>query len=235
MPGISAPPYDEANLGPHVGDDPRAVAANRAALEPVFGRISWLTQAHGDEIVLADPSREPEADGLIIAPGQAGAVMVADCAPVLMAGGEGGNRLGAAVHAGRPGMMRGIAAKAARLLIAAGIDPATITCVIGPTVCGQCYEVPEDMAAEADRRYPGCRVLTRWGTPGIDIRAGIVAQLAPLGVTITQVDACTMEDDRFFSHRGSGGRTGRCAGVLAIPRHSEKVRARSNASAIPSR
>lgn len=218
-----------------MGDDPDLVAANRAALDEHFGPVSWMRQVHGDVLAAADPDSEPEADGLIIAPGQAGAVMVADCAPVLMAGGAGEARLGAAVHAGRPGMMAGIAAKAARHLMECGLEPASITCVIGPTICGRCYEVPEQMAEEAEARYPGSGCVTRWGTPGIDIRAGLVAQLAPLGITIRHVDACTMEDDRFFSHRGSGGRTGRCAGVIAIPRHSEKVRAPSMASAIPSR
>ena len=32
--GVSAAPYDELNLGDHVGDDPAAVADNRAGWRP---------------------------------------------------------------------------------------------------------------------------------------------------------------------------------------------------------
>lgn len=192
-----------------------------------------MEQVHGTDVADADPHREPRADALIVGPGQVGAVMVADCAPVLIAGTTGEVTMGAAVHAGRPGLLGNIASAAVAELVRRGLAPADLTAVIGPTICGACYEVPEELAAKAEEICPPARCITRWGTPGIDIRSGLVHQLTSLGVRVRHVRACTAEDDRFFSHRGSGGRTGRCAGVIAIPRHSDEVRAPNNTSAIP--
>ncbi|MGC1738933.1 laccase domain-containing protein, partial [Mycobacterium sp.] len=43
--GVSARPFDSFNLGDHVGDDPAAVAANRARLAAAIGlgpdRVVW--------------------------------------------------------------------------------------------------------------------------------------------------------------------------------------------------
>lgn len=128
--GISAPPYDGCNLGDHVGDDPAAVAANRAmftgllAGHPPNVRPVWLTQVHGHRVVrlsregvsstggaagelsLVDPltaAAQPEADGAITTePGLACVVMVADCLPVLLAAPQG--RGVAALHAGWRGL-----------------------------------------------------------------------------------------------------------------------------------
>lgn len=53
--GVSAPPYDTFNLGDHVGDDPAAVAANRARLARMLpAPPRWLRQVHGVRVVDAD-------------------------------------------------------------------------------------------------------------------------------------------------------------------------------------
>ncbi|MBZ4623103.1 laccase, partial [Mycobacterium avium subsp. hominissuis] len=52
--GVSKPPFDSFNLGDHVGDDPAAVAANRARLAAALGlkteRVVWMNQVHGDRV-----------------------------------------------------------------------------------------------------------------------------------------------------------------------------------------
>ena len=56
--GVSRVPYDSFNLGDHVGDDPQAVAANRARLARVLGlppeRIVWMEQLHTNNVTVVD-------------------------------------------------------------------------------------------------------------------------------------------------------------------------------------
>ena len=65
---------------------------------------------------------------------------------------------------------------------------------------------------------PGTRSTTSWGTPAVDVGAGVVAQLEALGVTVHDVGAhaCTIEDDRFWSHRRQGGAAGRMGAVVVL-------------------
>ena len=59
--GVSAPPFDSFNLGDHVGDNPSAVAANRARLAAAIGlpdRVVWMNQVHGDRVEVVDGPRD---------------------------------------------------------------------------------------------------------------------------------------------------------------------------------
>src|SRR5690606_15771043 len=52
--GVSAPPFDSFNLGARCGDDPGAVAGNRAALATLAGLPGaphWLRQVHGTGVI----------------------------------------------------------------------------------------------------------------------------------------------------------------------------------------
>ena len=72
-----------------------------------------------------------------------------------------------------------------------------IAAVVGPSVCGRCYEVP---LADARGRRPSVspesqRRVTGPGTPAIDVAAGVVAQLRAAGVDdLTWVPGCARED-----------------------------------------
>ena len=55
--GVSRGAYAGCNLGDHVGDDPAAVAANRARLVAALdgaGPVLWLDQVHGTSVVDSD-------------------------------------------------------------------------------------------------------------------------------------------------------------------------------------
>ena len=89
-----------------------------------------------------------------------------------------------------------------------------ILAVLGPSICGACYEVPEAMRAQVAAREPDCASRTRWGTPAIDVAAGVRAQLRRAGVRhITDVSICTYEDERVYSYRRQGD-VGRLGGVV---------------------
>ncbi len=224
--GVSKPPFATFNLGDHVGDDPAAVAANRRRLARAVGLgsaatggsgggIAWMNQVHGTHVEFVDRVGETldGTDGLVTTtPRLALAVVTADCVPVLMADARAG--VIGAVHAGRVGAQRGIVAQALQAMLDAGAHAEDVSVLLGPAVSGANYEVPEEMAADVERSLPGSRTTTRRGTPGLDLRAGIAAQLGGLGVTAIDIDPrCTVEDPALFSHRRDAP-TGRMASLV---------------------
>ncbi|WP_284226107.1 peptidoglycan editing factor PgeF [Mycobacterium antarcticum] len=215
--GASAPPFDTFNLGDHVGDDPAAVAANRARLATAVGlgedRIVWMNQVHGDRIVDVDgpvAGAVDDTDGLVTAtPGLALAVVTADCVPVLLSDARAG--VVAAVHAGRVGAHKGVVVRAVEAMVARGAHVEDVSVLLGPAVSGRNYEVPDAMADDVEAALPGSRTTTARGTAGLDLRSGLARQLTALGVTAIDVDPrCTVEDPDLFSHRRAAP-TGRLA------------------------
>ena len=206
--GVSVPPFDTFNLGDHVGDDPVAVAANRARLAKATGlgegRVVWMNQVHGDRVEFVENPQArafDDTDALVTArPRLALAVVTADCVPVLMADARAG--VVAAVHAGRVGAQKGVVARALEMMVKAGANAEDVSVLLGPAVSGRNYEVPVAMADEVEAALPGSRTVTAKGTPGLDLRAGIARQLTDLGVTAISVDPrCTVADPTLFSHR----------------------------------
>ncbi|MCZ9347525.1 polyphenol oxidase family protein, partial [Streptomyces sp. TRM76130] len=95
-----------------------------------------------------------------------------------------------------------------------GADPARIVARTGPSVCGRCYEVPEEMRAEVAAAEPAAYAETSWGTPAVDVAAGVHAQLERLGVCDrAHAPVCTLESKDHFSYRRDRT-TGRLAGYV---------------------
>ncbi|CAL9367837.1 Polyphenol oxidase [Actinosynnema sp. ALI-1.44] len=220
--GVSKPPFDSFNLGDHVGDDPAAVAANRRRLAEGIGldvdRLVWMEQVHGRTVQAVDgPQATPleATDAVVTAtPGLALVVLTADCVPVLLGDPEAG--VVAAVHAGRVGARVGVVPAALDKMVELGARKDRVEVLLGPAVCGQCYEVPAEMRADVEKHLPGSAAKSRRGTPSLDLRAGLWQQLADAGVGGIGVDPrCTVEEKTLFSHRRDPG-TGRIAGVVWI-------------------
>ncbi|MFC8568137.1 peptidoglycan editing factor PgeF [Streptomyces sp. NPDC057245] len=219
--GVSAVPYEELNLGGAVGDDPAAVTANRElaakSLDVDPARVVWMNQVHGADAVVVDAPwgdrPVPRVDAVVTAErGLALAVLTADCVPVLLADPVAG--VAAAAHAGRPGLVAGVVPAAVRAMTGLGADPARIVARTGPAVCGRCYEVPEAMRADVSAVVPAAHAETSWGTPALDVSAGVHAQLEDLGVRErAQSPVCTRESQDHFSYRRDRT-TGRLAGYV---------------------
>ncbi|WP_404383424.1 peptidoglycan editing factor PgeF [Knoellia locipacati] len=215
--GVSEPPYAGLNLGGHVGDASDAVRENRIRVARELGvdvsRLVFMDQCHGSDVaaVTDKPAGPLAVDGLVTAePGLALAVLVADCTPVLMSDQEAG--VIGAVHAGRPGMTGRIVAKAVEAMRDLGAR--RIAAVVGPSVCGRCYEVPAEMREAAASVSPEASAVSWTGTPAIDVAAGVVAQLRDAGVEdLSWVPGCAREERSLFSYRRDGT-TGRFAGVI---------------------
>lgn len=218
--GSSRPPYEGLNLGFGVNDDPGAVRANRAALAQACGlqpdQLVFMRQTHSADVWQAERGvQEPPrpVDAMITdVPGQALCVLVADCVPVLIADPVAG--IVGAAHAGREGLAAGVVLALIEAMMEAGATPARTYAVTGPSICGRCYEVPPQLQARVSALVPAARCETSAGTAGLDIAAGVRAQLADAGVAnITSDGRCTKESEDLYSYRRDGV-TGRFAGLV---------------------
>ena len=192
-----------------MGDSAETVARNRELLSKITGPIQFMNQVHGDEVVeVKSIGDDPTCDALITrAPGIALAVMVADCIPLLLSS----STVVGAVHVGRRGLMNSVAVKAVDAMRKLGADQ--IHAQLGPSICGRCYEVPQELADEVVARHPAASSLTNNLTPALDLPRALIADLVASGVTYEASAICTLENDEYFSYRRHNI-TGRNAGVV---------------------
>jgi YfiH family protein len=206
--GESLGVYESLNLALHVGDDLAVVNSNREKI----GSAQFMNQVHGDHIeVIDDLNLEiPTCDGLITkTPNLPLVVMVADCIPLLLVSKE----VVGAIHVGRAGLVNRIALKAIQVMRSLGAIE--IHAVLGPSICGSCYEVPFQMQQDVIADHPRAYATTRKGTPGLDLPKALIADLIAAGVTYEASTICTFEDELYFSHRRQNP-TGRFAGVITL-------------------
>ena len=217
------PPWDTLNLAVHVGDDPAAVAANRARVDGWLGvPVAYATQVHGARVRRVAGPPPPgstsvgEADALVTTSAQVGlGVLVADCAPVLLADPQA--RVVAVAHAGRPGLVAGVVQATVAAMQDLGAQVGRVVAVVGPCVAGRSYEVPASLRDEVDAAVPGTGCVTDWGTPAVDVAAGVRYVLTGLGVSrVELVGTDTYRDESLFSYRRDGPVTGRSAGLVRL-------------------
>jgi YfiH family protein len=218
--GVSSGPYDSRNLGGAVGDDPAAVRVNRRRTAVELGidtdRVVYMRQVHSADVeYVTEPyGDDPPALDAVVTDrlGLALGVLVADCAPVLLADPTAG--LVGAAHSGRVGTAAGVVPALIEAMVRRGAEPARMAALVGPTACGLCYEVSAELRDEVAAALPETRSSTRVGTPALDVRAGIVAQLTVGGVTNVRQDGrCTIESPELFSYRRNRT-TGRFAAYI---------------------
>ena len=199
------------NLSSVGGEGAEHAEASRERLRMALGVGSLARgyQVHGGTVrrLGGAPPGAPPRVGLDDSDGQAtgvagvGAmVLAADCLPVAV----GGRGALAVLHAGWRGLAAGVLEEGVRAVRElGGEDP--LVAVIGPGAGPCCYEVgPEVHAALHGGR----------GSGNVDLPAIARARLLAAGVRdVRAVEACTICDERFFSHRREGATAGRQAGV----------------------
>lgn len=220
--GVRAGFTGPGNLSRTVGDQDGVLARRRALASWAGAPVAYAWQVHGRGVhVVTGPAEVPDdgpvaqADALVTVGGRVAlAVLVADCVPVLLADGAAG--VVAVAHAGRAGVAAGVVGATLAAMAAEGAEPTRVRAVVGPAVCGRCYEVPAALRDEVAAVVPSAASTTSWGTPALDLPAAVAAQLREAGVrTVHGVGRCTLEDGRWFSHRGAGADVGRAAGRFA--------------------
>lgn len=224
--GVSSGPWESLNLGSSNGDDPDLVRSNHDRLANAFGvpadAMVRMSQVHGDVVYVSDGTgtRIPVADALVTTtPGLALVVRVADCLPVVLA--DPGAAVAGVAHAGRQGLVCAVVPATVAAMRERGAT--AISAWLGPRVCGRCYEVPTAMRAEVTAVAPRAWSETTWGTPALDVGAGVRAQLEALGVDVLDLAdvvgrsaACTLENDDLYSYRRQGQRSGRLGGLVRL-------------------
>jgi len=204
------------NLALHVGDDAPSVLRRREELDAAAGiaprRFQYMNQVHGNHVALVDSvTVAPTADAMVSRT-QPLAVMVADCIPMVLVGDTGGAGpvLGVA-HAGRPGLASGVIPAAVDRMRAQGAGD--IRAWLGPSICGQCYEVPAELRDDVAATVPSAWSTTSWGTPALDLPRGAARQLESLGVPVEYRGPCTLETEELYSYRRDR-LSGRFAGLV---------------------
>ena len=142
-------------------------------------------------------------------PNLALAVMVADCIPLLLSS----MNIVAAVHVGRAGLVNSIALKTVTRMQELGAD--SISAMIGPSICGSCYEVPKELHDSVVSLHPAASSRTSSGTFGLDLPAALKVALETVGVAVESKDICTFEDENYYSYRRNQV-TGRQVGVIKL-------------------
>ena len=230
--GVSQGPYAALNLGVAVGDEPAAVAENRARFSAALGaRPVWLRQVHGVNVLRlhagGDTTPPESADAACTTDvGVACTVQAADCMPVLFTLRDGSAV--AAAHAGWRGLAAGVLEATVRALCALAppdrqAGPADVLAWLGPCIGPRAFEVGAEvlLAFGHDPAAPdGLRFVYRPrpdGAPRWLANLPLLARerLQAAGVqAITDGSACTVEDpSSFFSFRRDGV-TGRMAAAV---------------------
>jgi YfiH family protein len=219
--GTSTGPYASCNLGDTVGDDPATVRANRDAVARALGvpALTIARQVHGREVALVgrelagaghDPTAplDPRLDGVdamvTTEPDVALAVLVADCAPVVLV--DPVRRALAVVHCGRRGaVLDAPGAVVAALGEAAGSSPADLRAAVGPCIGAGAYEIDQVALEEVRAAFAGAHLApTRPGRARFDLRSAVVQRLVDAGVRAEQIEVVPATTDAcpdLYSHR----------------------------------
>lgn len=217
--GVSRPPFDSFNTATHVGDEPHAVAENRAALRvrlELPAEPAWLAQVHGHHVADLDPasldSLGPADAAVTRTPGRVCAIQVADCMPVLFAAADG--CVVGAAHAGWRGLAGGVLEATVRAM---AIPPPNLLAWLGPAIGPANFEVGAEVRDAFLAADPGAAAAFTANPRGrwqCDLYGLARRRLAALGVTsIYGGGWCTYADPgRFFSYR----RDGRCGRMAAL-------------------
>lgn len=214
--GVSSAPYESFNLATHVGDELTKVIENREILAERFGinleNIFFMNQVHGRDVAVIDEnSRFSElqtVDALFTTlKGVALVVLIADCIPLLLHS----ERAVAAVHVGRQGLVKGVFEATLKLFQTHGITSGEMRAELGPSICGQCYEVGSAMYEDVTKQIPASASENSC----LNIEAGLVSLLEEEGIAWSSMGECTAHNDAYFSYRRDGV-TGRQAGVITL-------------------
>lgn len=233
--GTSKPPYNSLNLGLHVGDESGRVIVNRKRFARSLGleaeALVSVRQVHGCHLVWAGSSRRGQgafswdeslqaADAL--ATTERGLPLItfyADCVPLYFFAPTAG--VVALAHAGWQGTVQKIGPLVVQELCRQlHIEPAAILAAIGPHIGPCCYEVDARVASQIEALGAGGLVPGREGHWQLDLGEINRQLLLAAGIraeNIRQSRYCTAcHPELFFSHRKSGGRTGRMGALIML-------------------
>ena len=184
------------------GDQSKASLQKALSVSNIF----YMKQVHGNTVqtITNESSNLPEADALVTNQKSiALAVQIADCLPLLLQS----EVAVAAVHVGRKGLLNRVAVAAVAALKQLGATK--ITGVVGPHICGNCYEVDKAMFDEITKQHPATKSAGR----NLNLFGGLAAQISE--IPLVNLNICTLENPNYYSFR-RGGESGRQVGVICL-------------------
>ena len=205
------------NLGLHVHDDCNIVHKNRQKLSDFFGvNFAFMNQIHSNIVATFSSSCSdiPTADAIVVTRDSSEniksadsamkpfvpTVLVADCTPVLLSDKSGS--VSVAVHVGRLGMQTGVLPNAIEKMFDLGVHSRDIYAAIGPSICGNCYEVSEQVYIDCTSKEPSSAWSTPQKTSAINVRKAVRDQLCRYNIShVSDLDICTFENSEFYSYR----------------------------------
>ncbi|MDQ0215046.1 YfiH family protein [Oikeobacillus pervagus] len=233
--GVSGKPFDELNMGFHVGDQVEDVRINRKRLANSISfpidewigaeqthkhHIQYVTSLHKGRGALQYEDSLLDTDGLYTDESNLFLTLCyADCVPIYFLSFEK-KKIGI-VHAGWKGTVLGIAAELVKIWKNLGIHEDEIHVVIGPSICGNCYIVDDRVINQVKKRLSPSQELPftmkETGQYYLDLKRMNELILREAGIPKLQIRTsklCTSCDHRFFSHRRDHGKTGRMIGFI---------------------
>lgn len=225
--GVSPAPYHTLNLGKNTADAPGNTAENRrrfcAALGFLPEQLAWSKQVHGAEVLVATaPGGAEGFDALTTqTPGVFLSVSVADCTPVLVFDPVHGAV--AAIHAGWRGAAAGIVGNTLRVMAERfGTRGADCLAYVGTCIDECSFEVGAEVAAEFEPAFQ--HYDPERDRFFVDLKKACTAQLLAAGLAAERIEvspfSTVLNHEDYFSHRKSGGITGRMLAVIGLPTDS---------------
>ena len=211
--GLSNAPFDSLNLADYVGDESQAVRANLALVTELAGAsgIAVMSATHGNKVnVVSSLGLAPSGDGLVTRESNLALLaLTADCVGFALTDSVSG--VIAVGHAGWRGVLANVMQSVVDTFVLSGGKLAQTKAVIGPAICGSCYEVPRDRVSEFSEQPAAIFDETH-----LDLRAGVRSVLAKHIDSVYEFPGCTQESENLFSYRKASGQpTGR-GGLLVI-------------------
>jgi polyphenol oxidase len=232
--GASQDEYKSLNMSFREGDEEFRVLQNWDRLATAFAipmeQFLVVNQVHGDAIFVIKPhgsyfsSRdELNYDAIVTTRANlAICIKTADCVPVSVV--DKVKKVIAVVHAGWRGSALGISAKVIELMQNQyRSQPQDILVAIGPSIGRCCYEI-DQATADAFRKQNNHELFLQQGKKKdkwmLDLVEANRRQMLEAGVPENNIEVSgfctTCNQDMFFSHRGSGGITGRQINFMMI-------------------
>ena len=237
--GVSEGHLASLNLSFSRGDREENVRENFRRTAALFGvpesRFVFSDQTHTANVRfvteedagkgLIKPKDYHDIDGLVTAePGLALFTFYADCVPLYLA--DTKNHVIGLSHSGWRGTVNRMGEHTLRVMKEQfGTDPAFVRAAIGPSICGDCYEVGPELKEEFEQSF-GAAAAAGFFRPGkgdrqfLDLWKANHYVLREAGVpeeNISVTDICTKcNSELLFSHRVTGRQRGSLAAVMMI-------------------
>lgn len=237
--GVSEAPFDSMNLSFTRGDQADKVMENfrrfGQALGISCGQMVFSDQTHTTNLrivtkndcgkgILFDRDYH-DIDGLITnEPNVALVTFFADCVPLYFV--DPVKRVIAMSHSGWRGTVGKIGQKTVeKMQEAFGCEPEDIYAAIGPSICGECYEISRDVAEQFRaafdaNEYDQMMRDDHNGKYHLDLWKANELILKKAGISgdhLALPDICTCcNSDLMWSHRKTGGIRGSLAGMLML-------------------